>query len=313
MSDDEFIFDQLQMDKTIEDARKFIGDFYAFLERKGQKQELKNFILEFTLSKKREEEFTCKMCSEQNLGVKYTCTHCGIFYCQKCFDVNKFMKKHPHVFIADTGTEGDEVKTVFNVIRNASKSSSHAANFSSKPNPNPQMNQPGIAPNDNSNFAGNQALMEQLRRDNNQSNNHVSNPPNNQPNANRPNNQVNLNRANRMGDYFREEERRKRQEEEDRMLALRMHEREMFADSHHGAHHIDENYLHEMDMRRHMENNRREDPEMDRIRKVMESLDRSFHVRNKYSEEAIIAAIKYANFDECKAYEKLLTQDTAHL
>ncbi|MCQ2819316.1 MAG: hypothetical protein MJ252_18790 [archaeon] len=92
------------VDEKIEDAKKFLKDFYGFLIKKGQRQEIKNFSFTFSLSKKNE-NFRCAMCKRELNGIKYVCSHCGMIYCQKCFDINKFITKHPYTFYADTGFE----------------------------------------------------------------------------------------------------------------------------------------------------------------------------------------------------------------
>lgn len=51
----------------------------------------------------------------------------------------------------------------------------------------------------------------------------------------------------------------------------------------------------------------------EQINEMIATLDKNFQVSKKYKKEDIINAIKFAEFDETKAMEKLITNDYAHL
>ncbi|MCQ2820531.1 MAG: hypothetical protein MJ252_24975, partial [archaeon] len=91
-----------EVDKKVEEAKKFINDFYQFLLKKGRASEIKELTVDFSVSKKNT-KYKCDLCKASRIGMKYVCNHCNLIYCQRCFDINKFMNKHTYTFYADNG------------------------------------------------------------------------------------------------------------------------------------------------------------------------------------------------------------------
>ena len=204
------------INQTIEDAGKFLLDYFKFLESKNRTNEIDNLIVDFSVSLKNS-TFKCESCKRESNGNKFICSHCFKHYCQKCFDVNKLMKKHPYTFYADSGCEDLQ-----EIMRKQGKIPDINDPFSMNKNYNPGFNYMN---------------------------------------------------SNLKGSNFRE--------------------------------------IQELNLNN--ERNANEDPDKKRIEKMIENLNNVYHIKEQYSKEDIINAIKIENFDEIRILNRLFSMDKAHL